>query len=224
MLTSAPRSIVSLTWVFYPLPPLANISIFLLTVLWPCSKQYLQDKILSFEIASKLAHQFNFYSNLALSSLVTGCQPPPQNVLVLKPTPMATHWECLAAAGPRCQPLECILCTSVSASGLVSWPAFSKVSSPDSSDSSACCSCSCGTEAKAIYRGSVSPFQKPLACTISHKHTLSPFSMWNEDVPLACTYCGGSSVWIDKSTLVNLTDTNESYISKSHNFCVKCLF
>lgn len=171
LLTSAPRSIVSLTWVFYSLPPLANISIFLLAVLCICAKQYLRDKILSSEIASKLAHEFNFCSNLALSSLVTGCWPPPQNVLVLKPTPMATHWVCLAAAGPRCQPLECILRTSVSACGLVSWPAFSKVSSLDSSGSSACCSCSCGTEAKAIYRRSVSPFQEPLACTISQQDT-----------------------------------------------------
>lgn len=191
--------------------------------MWVCSEQCLWDKILSFEIASKLAHECNFCSNLALSSLVTGCWPPPQNVLVLKPTPMATHWVCLAAAGSRCQPLECILRTSVSACGLASWPAFSKVSSLDSSGSSTCWSCSCGTEAETLYRWAVLPSQKLLACTSSQQdaytsfsHAFHPCSMWKRDVPLACIHCGVPSAWIDRglkcqSILVNLTDTTQRY-------------
>lgn len=209
--------------------------------MWVCSKQCLKDKILSFEIASKLAYECNFCSNLALSSLVPGCWLPPKNVLVLKPTPMATHCVCLAAAGSRCQPLEFILCTSVSACGLASWPAFSKVSSLDSSGSSICCSCSCGTEAKAIYGWAVSPFQELLACTSPSKiHILSLLSIWERDVPLTCIHYGGPSAWIDTDpcTLVNLT---ERYFLLSHmeatihwtpergkpaidsNFSIKCL-
>lgn len=113
---------------------------------------------------------------------------------------MATHWVCLAAAGPRCQPLECILCTSVSACGLASWPAFSKVSL-DSSGSSTHCCCSCGTKEKANYRWAVSPFQELLASAPSKICTLSPFSLWKRCPSCRYPFCGLTG-WNGRTTLV----------------------